>query len=257
MACGGRGQMMRVPEQNRVIRVALYIGEGTIARSYTAVEKNLGLYDGVEVTRINVDEIQSGKLVDYDILIMPGGSGGGQASALGSEGRKQVKEYVNAGGGFIGICAGGYLGAMGWNDATRELELVNARLHDLDNWARGKGTVVIEITGSDGAPRDEQKIWFENGPIYIPGNHPDLPAYHSLATFKTDMHAAEAPAGEMMGRDAIVCSKFGKGRVVLFSIHPELTEGIPHILYNAVRWVSSSHSSREGESPFQFPIMIP
>ena len=47
---------------------------------------------------------------DFDVLVFPGGSGNGQATALGESGLAAVRAFVTAGGGYIGTCGGAFLG---------------------------------------------------------------------------------------------------------------------------------------------------
>ena len=63
-----------------------------------------------EISRLTAEEIRSGKLADVDVLIHPGGSGSKQGNALGEQGRLAVREYVNQGGGYLGVCGGGLSG---------------------------------------------------------------------------------------------------------------------------------------------------
>lgn len=86
--------------EDRPIRVAVFDGDGVgpsalplIAAIEEAREHRF------QISRITAAEIQSGKLADVEVLLHPGGSGGGQGKALGENGR-------NAGGGYPGVCGG-------------------------------------------------------------------------------------------------------------------------------------------------------
>ncbi len=50
-------------------------------------------------------EVQTNRLERFDLVIFPGGRGHRQAAALGDDGRRVIREFVRAGGGFLGICA--------------------------------------------------------------------------------------------------------------------------------------------------------
>ena len=60
----------------------------------------------IKLTRITTEGILDGKLSEVDVLIHSGGSGSKQGNDLGEEGRKLVHQYIDQGGGFLGICAG-------------------------------------------------------------------------------------------------------------------------------------------------------
>ena len=45
-----------------------------------------------------------------DVVVFPGGSGNGQAKAIGLAGLEALRKFVQAGGGYIGTCGGAFLG---------------------------------------------------------------------------------------------------------------------------------------------------
>ena len=47
----------------------------------------------------------------FHVLVVPGGFAPNFAEALGELGSKRIREFVTGGGGFIGICAGAFLGS--------------------------------------------------------------------------------------------------------------------------------------------------
>lgn len=89
------------------IRVALYDDPGSFGKGVSRVSEQLGRCDDIEVTVLNSDGIRAG-LSGYDVVIFTGGSGSAQANSIGLLGREQVRRFVEAGGGYIGICAGAY-----------------------------------------------------------------------------------------------------------------------------------------------------
>ena len=82
-------------------------------------------------------------------------------------------------------------------------------------------------------------IHFENGPLLGPGQNDDIDDYEPLAAFETEI-TQNAPPGLMKGTTAIARGKFGKGRVLCFSPHPEKTPGREPFLQAAVRWVANA-----------------
>lgn len=204
----------------------------------------LSVEPDIHVSRISPEQILEGYLNLYDVLILPGGTATGERNALGKSGVRGIEKRVAQGMGYIGVCAGAYVPAIGWNEKMQDIELLNARLYALDNWERGKQDVLCEARLAD----DQWipfTIHFENGPLFFPGEDPYLPNYTSLARYLTDLHAPGKPAGEMVGRDAIVAARYGKGQVLLFSPHPELTPGLGWMLVEAVRWTSRSKAGSD------------
>jgi len=170
-------------------------------------------------------------------VILPGGSATKQSGALGDLGRAKLKAFVARGGGYVGVCAGAYLAAV----APRRygLGLAAVEVVDTRHWKRGSGMVDLgatadleAITGRAG----DLKMAYYNGPLLAPVDEPGLKPVRPLAIFRSDIHENGAPAGMMPGKLAIAATEFERGRVVLFSTHPELTEGCGPMLARAVAW---------------------
>lgn len=219
------------------IRVALFVDEGVgPTDKLTAV---LDSSDKLAVTKIKADDVRAGALKDFDVLIHPGGTGGGQGKALGEEGRERVREFVRGGKGLLGICAGAYLASC---DYSWSLNLLDAKVLDKAHWNRGFGTVEValspagrELLESEAPAAD---IYYHQGPLLAPGNHPDVPDYEELGKFVGEIAKNGASAGVMPGTTAIARGTFEKGRVFCFSPHPEKTDGLGKYILEAIDWLS-------------------
>jgi glutamine amidotransferase-like uncharacterized protein len=221
----------------------IYAGEGASKEAPPQVQKCLPASRGFETKTISAAEIRSGALAQFDVLIQPGGSGSGQAKALGDEGCQRVKKFVDGGGGYVGICAGSYLASAQY---PWSLGLLNARVIDTKHWERGAGKVELRFTGvGQTALRAEDEtcsIHFENGPLLGPNDSQDGDAIELLAAFDSEIAENGAPAGVMKGTAAIARGKYGSGRVVCFSPHPEKTPGREALLQSAVRWAAANRN---------------
>ena len=62
-------------------------------------------YMGFTVEAVSGNEIKSGALDDFDILVCPGGSGS-PFDDLGMNGINRIRDFIENGGGYFGICAG-------------------------------------------------------------------------------------------------------------------------------------------------------
>ena len=49
----------------------------------------------------------------YRMIYVNGGKSGAHARSLGEEGRQRIKEYIAAGGSYVGTCAGAYIASSG------------------------------------------------------------------------------------------------------------------------------------------------
>jgi glutamine amidotransferase-like uncharacterized protein len=237
--------------KSSIIKVAIYADQGTMAN---CIKKSLDIVHqekDMSLDTIKQTDIANGKLAQYDVLLLPGGTGSGEAESLQQAGRQAIIKFVANGKGVIATCAGAYLVAKGWTEATRDIELVNAELYDLDNWDRGVQTITCQSESDDRKEPYEFQIHFENGPIYIPAKDPYLSDYVSLASFQTDLHKPGAPANMMIGKDAIIATYFGKGKIVAFSPHPELTPRLEQMLVRAIRWVAKPTKKENEKITFQ------
>lgn len=198
----------------------------------------LGKIEGVTINRLTAEDIRSGQLDSLDILFQPGGSGGGQGRHLGEAGREKIRSFVNAGGGYIGICAGSYLASA---DYTWSLNILDAKVIDRKHWNRGNGTVEIALTdaGRDLLNRDEPKleILYAQGPLLAPAGRPEIDDYEVVATFETEVAKNGAPSGVMKGTTAIAKGQYGRGQVICFSPHPELTPGLAAMVQEAIAYI--------------------
>jgi hypothetical protein len=150
-----------------------------------------------------------------------------------------VGEFVRAGGGYIGICAGSYLACKGFSWG---LGIINAKTPS-PKWQRGRGLVKIELNDQGrailGDIRGETDWRYGNGPLLVPAGAADLPPFEVLASFRTEFAEHGSPKGIMINSPAVIRSTFGKGRVLCISPHPEQTEGLETVIPHAVAWVAA------------------
>lgn len=228
------------PESShRPILVAVFAGAGTGPSLHATLQALAGRPE-LSVHEIKGEAIRQGQLAHYDVLIMPGGGASTQAKSLGEKGRQEVKEFVRKGGGYVGICAGAYLACCHYPWA---LHILNARVVDREHWDRGNGEVEIALSGQGrdvlGAHHEVVTIHYAQGPLMAPAHQEGLPAYETLARFRTQVAKNGAPRGVMPGTTAIAGAEFGKGRVLCFSPHPEETSGLHKYLLRGIEWAAA------------------
>ena len=93
--------------------------------------------DGIHASPISPTELLATQLRGYDAVCFPGGCCGQQSSALGARGRQIVREFVANGGGYIGVCAGAFLAASGYNNQN-SLRLLQAKWTHCALWSQVK-----------------------------------------------------------------------------------------------------------------------
>ncbi len=224
------------------INVAIYDGKGAVSSSGHAppwIERSMAHLPDMTVNRIDGVDIAAGALDGFDAVIFGGGHAKDQAKGLGDGGRDAVREFVEAGGGYLGICAGAFLVMEKYDWG---LQILDARKRDPDHTYTGSGIVKAELTergreilGGEPGLLDTK---YSGGPILWPADDDDIPDFEPLFIFRTERPKKGVPKGLMIGSPAIVAAPFGGGRVVAFSPHCERHPGPQDLFWNAIRWAA-------------------
>ena len=220
--------------------VALYDAEGTGGRGEFTVEQILNRA-GMQVVHVGSAELPAGTLDHFDLVIFPGGIGSKEATALGEKGRQAVRQFVERGGGYLGICAGAYLCTSGYDWS---LKILNAKTVS-PHWQRGRATLKIELTAEGRKILGDRDglfdVLYHNGPVITRASFESLPDYQVLAYYRTEVAKNNTPAGVMVDSPAIAAGCFGKGRVMFISPHPEQTLGLADLVRRAAEWAAAGH----------------
>jgi len=223
------------------VRVAIYDDLGASVGGARDLERVLSEYDRVETRRVCSIDVNAGMLSQFDVVLHPGGSGSGQANSLGESGRAKEIEFIRDGGGYLGVCAGGYLAACNY---SWSLAILDARTIDTKNgnWRRGRAELEIELTaaglGLFGDMDPSFDVKYANGPIYAPGERDEIPDYETLALYRGEVAENGTSKGVMPGTPALIRGRFGDGRAVAFSPHPEDSRSLQHFIRDAVIWAA-------------------
>ena len=220
------------------VRVGLYQARGVHPVAFAAEKALLGRSAGFRCTVLRPGDIQAGALAEQDVAVFMGGSGTAQGKALGDVGKQAVKDFVHAGGGYIGVCAGAYLALQG-EEEFHKLRLVAGRNLTGDSWQRGIAGLEVRAEG-----RPPFKLFYANGPIFTPVPTEGLAPYRGLADYVGEIFNVSKGTGpnEMPGTPAIVASAYGQGRVLLFSPNPVLGgAGVVHseLMLSGLRWAAT------------------
>ena len=223
------------------VRVAIYDDLGAGVGNSKDLERVLAEYDRVATRRVCSLDVNDGVLSQFDVVVHPGGSGSGQARSLGESGRAREVDFIREGGGYLGVCAGGYLAACNYDWS---LSILDARTIDTQNghWRRGRAQLEIELTGVGqeffGVATPRVDVKYANGPIFAPGEREEIPDFEVLAVYRGEVAENGTSKGVMPGTPALIRGPFGRGRAVAFSPHPEDSESLQHFIRDAVLWAS-------------------
>ncbi len=225
------------PSAVRPLKVAIYEGPGSGEKGIVTVSQQIERLAGARVTALKPEEVGTRNLSEFDIIVFSGGSGSAQADAIGEVGRKQVREFVDRGGGYLGICAGAYLACAGFKWG---IGILNAKTVS-QKWQRGRGMMQMELSDEGrkvfGPLQGRFNIRYANGPIIAPLGRDDLPLYRVAASFRSEIANNGTPVGVMIDSPAVVWAPFGKGRVLTVSPHAEDTPGLENFVPRALAWL--------------------
>lgn len=205
--------------------------------------------DHISVMALPCNPLVERDLQKNDLLIVPGGRASVMAKKLGPEGIRAIRQYVQRGGGYVGICAGGFLASAGY---SWSLQIVDAVIktginHDpirgrISIAERGVGNVTVSTTeqGRQLFPKISETLLtrYASGPFFVPGERDDIPDYVVAAEYESEVATYECQVGTMKYTPAIAVSVFGEGRVVLFGFHPEAAPGSLPLLIDSLFMVA-------------------
>jgi len=226
------------------IRIVLFLGTGAHARPQ--VFDVLGHQNNMTLTEVYGEDIRNGCLNNYDVLFVPGGSANKESNSIEADGRDQIRQFVQNGGLYIGVCAGCYLMS---SSKSADLGLLPIRTVDAAHWYRGKKFLPIEFTDLGMQvlqPKDkDMQVLYHNGPVFEKiGSDGGSSAggIKVLARFEDEIVAPGGEPGVMTGAPAMVLGSCGKGMVIGISPHPEASPGLEYIERNAIAWMYANRN---------------
>ncbi len=239
----GMKTIIAVPEKTRAIKVGIYLGPGSPQHGVDNVINVLKPFPQVTAVILSDKEVGILNLRAFDVLVFPGGSGSGQSKGIGEAGLKNVRDFVNNGGGYVGICGGAYLACSNF---SWSLGILNAGTVS-SKWRRGQAMLDLELMPDGpsllGDVKGAFKVRYHNGPILKPAERTDIPAYTPLTVFKTEVAENDTPVGVQVNSPAHVIASFGKGRVFISSPHPENTPGLENFIPRGIFWAAGEKAA--------------
>ena len=236
----------------RPIRIGVY-GSGGAPYNHAAAFTAMGFLTEF----LFAQDIIAGALADFDMLAVPGGGAKamfGQLDPLGEVGCAAIRTFVEAGGMYLGSCAGAFDASLvdeGFVAACpqqKRLQMINAAVWNSGTiWMglQSPGVGVLHATVEAphhpvacGLPA-ELDVTHYNGPLYVLRQGTVSQASDAVGLTRViGTGSAFTPAENFLG-DAVarpdwlvsgavaanaynaVAGAFGLGRVVLFGSHPE------------------------------------
>jgi len=157
-------------------------------------QRDFKLPGGIVATGLRVEDVGRADLSRFAVIHGPPGAG----YQLTKEQDEVIREFVRAGGGYVGVCAGAnYAG---------KAKLLPMKTHSFKN--QGLISVGVKPHAITQGFSGEIVIHHGNGPIMVPGEGCEV-----VGTFQIGQNFPITTA-------AIVAGQLGEGRVVAFGPHP-------------------------------------
>lgn len=189
-----------------ILRVAVYKGVASCERCSNSVKsaiEKMGIK--CQVDFVGPDEpidITDKTLSKYDIYVQPGGGQdiSGAFNSIGDERAEAIRNYVDRGGRYIGLCMGAYLAGGSFialidDDPDSEVRRPGFPVKNIKD-----ASVIVDWLGK------QENIFYQDGPYLLPKNSD--PKYKKIASYEN-------------GDLAIARYSYGRGLVILTGPHPE------------------------------------
>jgi len=172
------------------------------------------------------------------LLVFPGGADLGFCRTLNGEGNRRIRQYVNLGGAYLGLCAGGYYGSKRceFEVGNEDMEVSGDRgLEFFPDVCRGSafpGFVYKSEVGTHAAKLKIEKGSFtcvesvlpdgfrsysNGGGVFVDAAKHGHRGVEILASYEETL---QVDPGQ--GAAAVVYCTVGEGRAILTGPHPEL-----------------------------------
>ncbi|MCE5213999.1 MAG: BPL-N domain-containing protein [Methanobacterium sp.] len=227
-----------------IIKVLIYSGTYAATSCVNGLKTALNyantnnLLSGIQFTYGTSTVINAATLSGYDVLYMPGGSGGWYYLNSGNIDGTAIKNFVANGGGYLGICAGAYAAVAtvdGWYSGWGIAPHVNAKVVNYE------GTTTMQITSAG------QEVLGRSGTVTV-AHYNGAAMYTISSGAKIFATYADSKTG-YNGYADIVGDYYGNGRTVLIGSHPELSPQYPDILANLIAWAANVQETDPDPDP--------
>lgn len=200
--------------------VLIYSGPGAWEDGVIAFEKFLE-FKGLTWYECEGDYFENNNLIDdFYAIHFPGGNSGYYIENINSIGLQNIQDFVSSGGGYIGICAGGYFACdrIVWEGYTYDQPLdlfYGVGYGAIDEIAPWQSYAMTTINVNQSNPINQYEpsteyILYYGGAAYYPDEGQEMNVICTYDSFNDD--------------PAIINFNYGDGNVVLIGPHPEIEE---------------------------------
>ena len=208
------------------VRVAVFVGPGARGVGMFRWMQLVDQAPELQATYVDGAAVRAGALRAADVVVMPGGSPQQEATDLGASGQVELRRFIEEGGAYVGTCAGAFL-LMSGDPGGKKKTLGIAPYKGRKGMWGGESMLQVEYTKEAaalcGIKAGKRMERFHGGPVMDPVEPIPGADFKVMARFKCNLHTGSMKPDlpSMAGAASAVAGTFGKGRVWLFSCHPE------------------------------------
>jgi hypothetical protein len=262
-------------------RIGIFAGRGTSHSWLWFVD----LFDRMgfwQVAFVDESDVRTGALDGLDVLAVSGGDTFAVAKGLGPRGAGNIRGFIEAGGLYIGSCAGAYLPMHSSKPHLEDFNFAAVKITNLSKLlpdcrrnehkfftAYGCDYVfhpvreAVRLTSQDQAPfggRGSFDAPLYGGPGMQAAEPSQVLAVYDGFTAATQYLVSEAVASDtLLGRAAVVRSPMGAGRMYLFGPHfehPHFAEANRRVA-DAILWDGNRGALRTTEQSDESQMLPP
>ena len=221
------------------VRVAVFVDRGARSNGQFRWLQTTALSDELAAFPIDAEMIRKGGLAQADLIIMPGGYSVTEAKTLGKEGREAVRKFIREGGGWIGTCAGAFIACDSTSDHPDMLGIV-----PYTTWCPdGQADLKIKFTEHAGLiyqkTNSTHRVQYSGGPVMVPRKPDADQKFKTVAVYNANIQVEDQVKRQSMaGGAAMVAGTYGRGRVFVSAVHPEVDPDDHDILRGAFKFVT-------------------
>ena len=220
------------------LNVGVYQPSSVAAAVLPELLKPWALSTGIRVTPLRDADLRNGKLKSLDVLAVADADSHTASLTFDTAGKKAILDFVYAGGGYVGICAGCTV-ALNTSSGLGLLPIAPASASGLKH---GALPVKLQMTRSTMTVlHDDRKMvpaTFDGGPVLDVKKQAKQTQLDVVGLFWEATSANTGKKNPLAFSPAVITSEVGKGRVVGFCIHPERAPGLEGWLPSALRWAA-------------------
>jgi biotin--protein ligase len=169
------------------------------------------------------------------LLVIPGGADLGYCRTLNGEGNRRIRQFVQRGGAYLGLCAGGYYGSQRceFEVGNKLLEVVGNRelqffpgtcrgcafagfVYHSEAGARAARLRINKSSLSRGTAPEQFRSYYNGGGVFVDAAKYQEKGVEVLASYAEDL---SVDGGD--GSAAVIYCKIGEGGTILMGPHPE------------------------------------